>query len=170
MQSDLEALLFHRESIPQGTSSTMLVRRDVFDSIGGYDESLSTVADWDLLIRLRLQTLFCYVSEAQVLYRRHGSSMSRNVQLLAEESGRVLDKAFKAPELPLEMRGLRGHCLAWNDLVLSGCYFWGGRPGRAMHFAARAVWRDPRLVGRILGFPGRQVRRLWNREPRPGIV
>jgi glycosyltransferase involved in cell wall biosynthesis len=168
VRDDLEALLLHRGNIPQGTSSTLLVRYSMFAAIGGYDETLSTMADWDLLIRLRLQTVFAHVAEPLVLYRR--GTMSRNVELLERDSRRVLEKAFTSLDIPPALRGLRRQCLAWNDLVLSGSYLHAGRWARAAQLALRGVLRDPTLVGRILGFPYRHLKRHWKGHASVGSV
>ncbi len=159
VDTDLASLLFHRGSIPPGTSSTLLVRRDVFRKIGGYDERLSTSADWDLLLRLRIATSFRYVPEPLVLYRRHAMNMSRNVEVLDRDTRLVLEKAFAAPELPAEFRGLRRRCLAWNALVLAGSYSRVGRWDRALALGLRAVCADPTLATRAIGFPARRLRR-----------
>jgi glycosyltransferase involved in cell wall biosynthesis len=164
---DLEAFLMHDDRIPQTIPSTMLVRRDVFLSLGGFDEHLSTAADWDLLIRLRLYGTLAYVPEPLVHYRRHASNMSRDVPLLERDSRLVLAKAFDAAHLPADARRLRRRALAWNDMVLSGSYFWSGAPGAAFRLGARAVLRDPALVWRAVGMPLRQLQRMCRRQPSP---
>src|SRR5262249_24184516 len=151
VRDDMEALLFHRGGIPQATSSTILVRYMTFAAIGGYDETLSTMADWDLLIRLRLRTPFAHINEPLVLDRR--GSMSCNVDLLKHDSVLILQKAFNSLDIPPAVRELRRRCLAWNDMVLSGSYLHAGCWTRAAQLALRGVLRDPRLVGRIVGFP-----------------
>ena len=161
VKDDLEALLLHGESIPQATSSTLLVRYSTFATIGGYDETLSAMADWDLLIRLRLLVPFAHVVEPLVLYRR--GRMSRNVRLLEHDSTRILQKAFTSLDIPAEARGLRRRCLAWNDLVLSGSYLHTGSYGRAVRLAVRALLRDPLLAGRVVGLPYRVLSRLLSR-------
>lgn len=157
---EMEPLLMHSERIPQGTSSTLLVRRSVFESVGGYDESLATMADWDLLIRLRRVTEFAHVPRRLVAYRRYAGSMSRSVTMLERESRIVLDKAFGERGTPKAWRGLERKSRAWNDLVLSGSYAGAGSTGRAIGFALRAIARDPRLLGRLLLTPLRRRRRI----------
>lgn len=156
---DVEALLLHSVKIPQATPSTILIRTALFNDIGGYDEALATMADWDLLIRLRLRTELAYVDEPLALYRRYPGTMSRNVAMLERESQIVLRKAFARPDLPPQCRRLRRASLAWNDLVLSGSLLHTGRPLRALRFGLRAVGRDPRLIVHGICFPFRLLRR-----------
>ncbi len=156
---EMEPLLLHAESIPQGTSSTVLVRRSVLESIDLYDESLSTMADWDLLLRLRQVTEFAHVPERLAAYRRYPGTMSRSVAMLERESLLILDKVFNRTELPEKWRRLEGKSRAWNDLVLSGSHFEAGHLGTATWFGLRAVGRNPGLIGRLLSVPVRQARR-----------
>ncbi len=157
---EMEALLLHEESIPQATSSTVLVRRSVLEAVGGYDENLATMADWDLLLRLRRETSFAHVPRKLAAYRRYPGSMSRSVPMLERESRIVLDKAFGRPDLPEALRRLEARSRAWNDLVLCGSNFQAGGLPRALGFGLRAITRNPRLIGRILETPVRRMRRL----------
>ena len=157
---DMEPLLLHSETIPQGTSSTLLVRRAVFESIGGYDESLATMADWDLLIRLRQTTTFAHVPQELAAYRRYAGTMSRSVAMLERESLLILNKVFGRSDLPPQWRRLEGKSRAWNDLVLSGSHFAARNFKPALRFGLRALRRDPALFGRILNLPVRWAHRL----------
>ena len=85
--------------------------------------------------------------------------MSRSVTMLEQESLQILDKVFGRSDLPAEWRRLESRSRAWNDLVLSGSYFGAGRIGAAVRYGARAVRRDPALLGRILATPARRARR-----------
>ncbi len=167
---DLESILFHREGIPKATPSTLLIRNDLFEELGGYDEGLANMADWDLLLRLRLREEVAWVPDPLVLYRRHATNMSRSVRMLERESVRVLDKAFASVALPEDLRRLRRRCLAYNDSVLAGSCFWSGNLGRAAGYGLRALARDPSLTGRFVGFPIRHLLRVVRGNPRPGTV
>ena len=49
---DVEATLLYRNAVPGGCSGVM-VARDLLNQVGGFDESLSMMADWDLLDPMR---------------------------------------------------------------------------------------------------------------------
>lgn len=155
---EIAPLLLHAASIPQGTSSTILVRRSTFESCGGYDESLATMADWDLLIRLRQVTTFAHVPQRLTAYRRYPGTMSQSVAMLERESLIVLDKIFGREDLRDDWRRLEGQSRAWNDLVLSGSHFGAGHLAAAFRFGLRAVRRNPRLIARALAMPVRKAR------------
>lgn len=49
--------------------SNMLIRKECFDKVGGFDNELSYGEDWDLIIRLRQHWHFLYVDEPLMCYR-----------------------------------------------------------------------------------------------------
>lgn len=165
--TDVASLLFHREGVPQATPSTLFVRRTLFEDIGGYDEALGLAADWDLLLRLRMRAEFGYVRDSLTMYRRHGANWSRRVGPLERESVLLLERFFGRSDIPDSIRSLRRRCLAWNDVVLAGSYWWAGNALRAARLGVRGVFRDPVLTGRLVGYPVRHLGRWWRGRPNP---
>lgn len=54
-----------------------LIRRSVFDLVGGFDEALSHAHDWDWFMRVRERGVVLVVhDEVTQLYRRHGDNMT----------------------------------------------------------------------------------------------
>ena len=53
-----------------------LVRRSVFDEVGGFDESLRAAQDHDIAIRIAEVTKIAYIPEVVFYYRRHADSIS----------------------------------------------------------------------------------------------
>ena len=58
--------------------SSSMVRKQCLQDLGGLDENLSMVTDWDLWLRLSMHWEFAYVDEPLILYRRGHSQMSAN--------------------------------------------------------------------------------------------
>lgn len=96
---------------PIVATSGVLVRRDVLNSVGGFDEQLHYSEDWDLWLRLAEQGGFGYVDEPLVLVRRHNHNVSKSVAaMLAGERGvlekysvEVIQQALFRRHLPLEV-------------------------------------------------------------------
>ena len=55
-------------------TSTVILKREMLNQIGGFDENLFMVEDHDLWIRISQKHLFGYVYEPLVLYRTHSST------------------------------------------------------------------------------------------------
>lgn len=151
------SLLLHSSVIP-GSSSTLLLRREVFDLVGPYDPKLSQCADWDLLIRVSLKGRLEPVGEPLVRYRSSTSNMSRNIPLLEKDTFAVLDKFYSSPEsapyLDIKDRVYSNH---W--LILSGSYLHDRQLRKSSRCLARALRRDPTNVVYPLALPLRLLKR-----------
>ena len=81
-----------RNLIPGGCSG-VLVRTDTMRRLGGFDERLGIVADWDLWIRLALDGSPACVAKPLVAYRVHTGNASRNTGRLSAELA-VIDRRY----------------------------------------------------------------------------
>jgi glycosyltransferase involved in cell wall biosynthesis len=83
-EPDLAAGLLSWNMIP-ASGSAVLASRGLADRLGGFDETLSHLADWDFCTRLALAAPAAAVSRPHVGYYIHGSGMSRDVSALEAE-------------------------------------------------------------------------------------
>jgi glycosyltransferase involved in cell wall biosynthesis len=61
-------------------TSTLVVRKEYLDKVGGFDESIRAYQEWDLCIRLAHETEFDYVEEILAIYHLHeGITISKNM-------------------------------------------------------------------------------------------
>ena len=59
-------LLFHHNYIP---IQTMMFNRKLYEELGGFDENLNLLEDWDLWVRYSLKTDFIFVPKLTSIYR-----------------------------------------------------------------------------------------------------
>jgi glycosyltransferase involved in cell wall biosynthesis len=71
------AMLLQRDFI---ASPTPLIRRDIFEHVGYFDESalLRRREDWDMWLRIAAHVPIAYVPEALARYRLHGQTATRS--------------------------------------------------------------------------------------------
>lgn len=85
------------------------LRRTAFDAAGGFDESLTSVEDWDLWLRISMNgARWAAIDHAALEYRVRADGMHANPARMLANRLRVLDKTFErlAAERP-ELLGLR---------------------------------------------------------------
>jgi len=77
----------------------MLIRRDVFRRLGGFDESLRYCEDWHAFCRLAAQGPVLHCATTVMEYRVHGSSvmMSGSVGFVPYQA--ALDRVFADPDI-----------------------------------------------------------------------
>jgi glycosyltransferase involved in cell wall biosynthesis len=145
-------------------SSNVLIRRAAFDEIGGFDEDLSTSADWLFLYRLLQRRRLGYLDEPLVEYRLHASNMSSNVDRFERDMLTAYATVFADPPRP-EIARLRRRAYANLHRMIAGSYFVDGRLGGFARHAARSVALHPSTLPYFLGMPLRRLRRRTTSPP-----
>jgi glycosyltransferase involved in cell wall biosynthesis len=122
---------------------TTVVRRELLEHVGGFDESLIAGEDWDLWLRVARETRFAFTDRVLARFRWHagnltGSESTLGARILAERT-RVLDKFFATPDLPPGLATLRAVAYR-NVLVGTGLLRLGRRDyAAAMRDFGRAL-------------------------------
>jgi glycosyltransferase involved in cell wall biosynthesis len=106
-------------------SSNVLVRADLVRRLGGFDERLHHIADWDLWIRLTEAGRPAACPEPLVAYVVHDANMHRTVIDSAASEGRLLRTKHAASTLPG-----RFDPVVFRGWIADGQAL-SGRPGRA---------------------------------------
>jgi len=95
-------------SLMPGGSSNAIVRRDAFRDVGGWDEGLVNLADWDLWAKLAARAGTPAVADAPLVgYRIHAGNASGDVALILREAN-ILEARYGRVD-----RGRLHHYLAW---------------------------------------------------------
>jgi glycosyltransferase involved in cell wall biosynthesis len=133
-----------------------LVRRDAVLDVGGFDESLSPAADWDLWLRLARRGLtWTPTGVPSAEYRIRPDAMHKDVGHMHADCLRVLDKFFADTTLPSDVIALRAR--AYQNLhlrVACAHYRLGQREAGAAAFRSAvvlwpAVLTEPRSLRRL---------------------
>lgn len=84
--------LFDANGDIAGSGSAVMVRRRLFDSVGGFDESLRSLEDVDMWMRLAAVTDYACIDEPLTVILKRPDSMSRNLEVMKSASVRVMTK------------------------------------------------------------------------------
>ncbi|MGH7139753.1 MAG: glycosyltransferase family 2 protein [Pirellulales bacterium] len=151
------------QSAPLGPSGA-IVRRQCFEEVGVFDETLRSIEDRDMWLRIATRFACLQVDSPCWWYRVHHDQMSRRATRMYENYRRVLDKFFAENPSYSRLRSLAYSYLyvdtawayfsegdRWNAvrfLVLSGC-----RHPRPFRGAGKTFrwWRAKELVRYTLG-------------------
>jgi len=74
--------------------SAVAIRKSTLDEIGGFDESLAVIEDWDLYVRLAARHHFACVPQALVRFRRSPGSLSTRLLTMEVTYRRVVERTF----------------------------------------------------------------------------
>jgi glycosyltransferase involved in cell wall biosynthesis len=72
------------------TTSGTLINKQLFRSIGGFNEQLSYSEDWDLWLRLAEHTGFAHCDECLVDVRRHSQNASAKIKNMLTQERKIL--------------------------------------------------------------------------------
>lgn len=141
--------------------SSVTVRRDVLEQLGGFDPTISGVDDYDLWLRILISGHSVVRAPGTLLIQRdRPDSQSKNEQKMIAGHAEVLRRIGEDPRLDPESRLVVARELRrferWTD-ALSG----GNRPLQALYRARRLVSELRERVGHD---------RKWPVEPPPEVA
>ena len=78
-------------------ASSVMIRREMIDQVGFFDESLEACENWDLWIRIARVAPIDFIDTALTFYRIHQGNMSKNIDKMRRSRLKIIDK-----HLPLQ--------------------------------------------------------------------
>ncbi len=122
----------------------IVVRRDVYESVGGFREDLCFALDWEMWVRIARRHRFWYEPEPLAVYRRHPANESSRL----ERSGANVVDMYRAASIvaasldPSLHRAARRH--ATRYALETSARLWAGGQGAAAWLGVRAALQaDP---------------------------
>jgi hypothetical protein len=151
-----EMLFFQRDVILGGGSATV-IPREIFECSGGFDERLSTSADWDLYYRVARRHRVGFIPEALVRYRIHPGNMHGNVHAMARDMLRAYAKVFDGadPDVLSVARRAYGRLHA----MIAASFFQARDYREFARHALLSVMSRPCEVGYFAAYPARVLGR-----------
>jgi hypothetical protein len=129
--------------------STVLIRREILEKVGGFDESFVRGEDWELTHRMALAgcRMVC-VPEAVAFVRKQPVSNMRDEYQHEEMLKAVLDKTFRDPRMPAEAKKSRARAYAVQLIRIACTAFLASQPSMGKEMLIRALNMDPTLKGK----------------------
>ena len=152
-----ESWLFDCFAMP----GSVMVERAWLDRVGGFDPATETGEDWDLFLRLAFTGCpMAWTSKVVCRRRQHPGNSTNHVVVHQEGLQRALDKVFRRPDLPPEVRGLENRARAWAFATFARAAAAAGRDAlvrdnlrAASELNAVPSWRRSGLSLVPAGFP-----------------
>jgi glycosyltransferase involved in cell wall biosynthesis len=110
------------------TTSSVLMRRDLFERMNGYFTGLNGTEDWDLWLRIAERHQIGLLPQPLISYRFHPGGISRNYVRMGRERHEVIARA-----LALD----RGRALGWGIKRRIWAQTWETNGGEARRAGAR---------------------------------
>jgi glycosyltransferase involved in cell wall biosynthesis len=157
----LESLLRGKATVVQ---SSVIVSRELVMAVGGYPEDLPICGDYELYVKLALQSEIDLVDEPLVLVRRHGEHYYDDVTALLELR-RFLDRVRRSGvATPLDSI-LRERCALLSAGLAKGYAAAGSRlrAVRTLIASASSSWRYPGWWHGAMAATGRAFGPAWLR-------
>lgn len=126
------------------TLSTVMMKRELFDEIGGFRSEFFGTEDWDLWLRFAIADVrFGACRDALVEYRWVGSSVSKNHQRMKSLRQKTLDSAFQSMSNRAVDQATWQQAYA-NMLATSAWFIEAVDPKQAFFWSVQSLMKWPR--------------------------
>src|SRR5688572_7246314 len=136
-------VLFEGEIIDAGGSAIM-VSREAFDNVGGFDTCLRNGEDWEFCFRIAQRYKVGYVREALVDYRIHIANVTKDVAEMERSMLIALGKIFKTDDESL--RRVRRRSYGNIHKVLAGSFLYSGDYSGFARNLLKSLWYRPEFL------------------------
>ena len=139
------------------------LRRDLLLKLGGLDQSLFPLDDYDLALRVAAEgdaVYYCHLPLAR--YRVHGTNASGagNALKVAQKKLRTLELALERfPSIEVKLGDAVAQRLAEVEIELAVSHVYAGDRKEALRAVLRALRRDPSKLSDVLQLSSRWLRR-----------
>lgn len=127
------------------SGSMLMVSRNAFDTIGGFDERLSNGEDWLFCFQIARKFRVGFVPKALVRYRNHSDNAHKNIRKMEYSTRLAWSKVFDGSDPEIER--LRARSYGNLHKVLAGSYLHQGDYAGFLRNVVKSLWYRPSYLG-----------------------
>lgn len=143
-----EELALWERPVILGPGGSIMVRRDVFEEVGGFDVRLKNGEDWEFCFRVAMKYKVGFVPEVLVHYRNHGLNATKNVAEMERSTLLAWEKVFSTDDD--RIRKLKRRSYGNLHKVLAGSYLHAGERSGFLRNLAKSLWYRPSYISYYL--------------------
>lgn len=153
----LNSLLLFKEKVIHSPSS-VVIRKELINKIGGFNEMLSTSADWEFWVRCAKEGSFGILSKALTKYRIHDAQMHMNVRKM--EHDMLLSFKIHKGDGTFKDKRFYKNCLAKLELTLALSYIGDNKKYvKGLLFLFKSILHSPRpFIHRLFSYSQKNSR------------
>jgi glycosyltransferase involved in cell wall biosynthesis len=136
----------------------VMVRREAFADVGGFDSRQKVGEDWDFCYRVARQYKVGFVPKPLINYRIHRSAAHHNLENMEIGMSLFYERAFDTRDP--KVLAMKKRAMGNFHKVMAGSYFQAGRLGEFARHSVKSIWNRPANLGHFLSYP---LRRFKNR-------
>lgn len=144
-------LVLFEDAIVYVNGSMWMVRRDVFNDVGGFDTRLKNGEDWEFCLRVAMKYKVGFVAEPLVNYRNHGVGATKNIAEMERSTAIAWAKVFDTKDAGL----LKVRRRSYGNLhkALAGSYLQSGQYSGFVRNLIKSLWFNPSFLRYYLSLP-----------------
>jgi glycosyltransferase involved in cell wall biosynthesis len=149
-----EDIALSEQSVIVGPGGTIMVSRQAFEDVGGFDTRLKNGEDWEFCFRVATKYKIGFVPEVLVEYRSHGVNASKNIREMERSTLIAWEKVFTTNDEAI--RRLRRRSYGNLHKVLAGSYLHKREYVGFIRNVLKSLWYRPSYFAYYLALPIRR--------------
>lgn len=131
------------------TPSSILVKREVVEQVGGFDLELSNAADQEFFFRVAKAYKIGRVPEVTWWYRVHDNNMHSNIPVMEKDALLAYQRAEE--HQLFKSKAFRNLCFS-NMYMIMGASWWGDGHNKikGLQYLLKAIWVYPPALKKVL--------------------